>query len=176
MDNKKLQLFLWLVKAVYKQIAPAFAEAIFVLSLFFVRGFFRALLSADQREADDEEEEEDGEGHPAEEAGVVADFRLEHVIVPLEVDRDDDERQQVAEVEFCKGVHRDLQTLAGIDFGQEVFEAPAVLRGTEEDEGQRAQRQHVVGDDEVFKIEDRGALAEHLEFGPDVVTEDAGKA
>ncbi len=133
-------------------------------------------LPADQRETDDEGEEEEGEGHPAEEAGVEAYFRFEHVIVPFEVDDDDDERQQVAEIELREGVRRDLQAFAGVDFRDEILEAPAVLRGTEEDEGQRAQRQHVVGDDEVFEVEDRGALAEHLELGPDVVTEDAGKA
>ena len=129
--------------------------------------FLRTLLSAEERDDDDEGEEgeeEEGEGHPAEEAAVEADFRFEHVPVALEVHGDDDEGQDPGHVELRHAIGRHLEAFAGIDFGDEVLEAPAVLAGAEEDEGQRAEGQQVVRDDEVFEVEDGRAFPEELDL------------
>ena len=104
--------------------------------------FFRSLVAAPDGDEHDEREEEEGEGHPAEEAGIEADFRFEHVPVALEVDGDDDEGQDPGHVELRHAIGRHFEALAGIDFGDEVLKAPAVLARAEKDEGQRTERQH----------------------------------
>ena len=68
------------------------------------------------------------------------------------VDNDDRYGNNIAE----DGLHpvSDLQALAGIGFSQEVLPTPAVtLTAAEHDEGQGAQRQQVVGNNEVPQIQ-----------------------
>jgi len=75
-----------------------------------------------------------------------------------------------------EGLHpvADLQTLAGICFSQEILPAPAVtLAAAEDHEDHGAQRQQVVGDDEVPQIQPCSALGKGLE-GPQAVTQSSG--
>ena len=67
-----------------------------------------------------------------------------------------------------------LQALAGIGLGLEVLPAPAVaLAAAEQRDDQRAQRQQVVGNDEVPQIQPCSALGKGLE-GPQAVTQSSG--
>ena len=68
----------------------------------------------------------------------------------------------------------DFQALAGVGFCQEVLPAPAIaLVAAENDKDQRAQRQQVVGDDEIPQIQPCGAFREGLE-GPQAVAQRSG--
>ena len=54
--------------------------------------------------------------------------------------------------------------------------APAVLFGAEQHKGQAAQRQQVVGDDEIFQVQDGRPGAQGLESAPQIEAQDAGDA
>ena len=58
-----------------------------------------------------------------------------------------------------------------IRFDQEIFPAPAVTTGTEQQDDQRTERQHIITDDEIFQIHYSAAGSEGRKAGPLIETE-----
>lgn len=69
---------------------------------------------------------------------------------------------------------RELGPLALVCLSNKVLPAPAVLAGAVDKHAQRAQRQNVIGDDEVLKIQNAAAWPEGRYVLQDVKAQDAG--
>ena len=95
------------------------------------------------------------------------------LIIAHNKNEQDDQRQNIGNVNARPG--GEFYALAGVGFCQEVFPAPAVSAGTEQQIDHAAQGQEVVGNNEVLEILNRGASAHRLETGPDVEAEYAGQ-
>lgn len=65
-------------------------------------------------------------------------------------------------------------SFAGVGFGEEVFPAPSVTGGAEENVYQAAKRQEVVAYDEVLKVEDCRSFSEGCESAQYVIAQYAG--
>ena len=99
--------------------------------------------------------------------------RLREILVQPEHDQEaGDQRQDVLEVEPQR--RGDLQSLAGIDFLQVVFKAPAVLRSTEQGDQEGTDGQHQVADIEVLQIHDAVSCLQRFDEAQHVEAQGAG--
>ena len=84
-----------------------------------------------------------------------------------------DEGQNVSHVR-PHPVH-DLQAASLVRLLYEVFPAPAISGGAEQDENESSHGQNIVTDDQVLEIQYRGSLSKRLDEGPHIEAQCAGK-
>lgn len=88
-------------------------------------------------------------------------------------DEQDDQRQ--ADAEIITGPGREFDTLSGVRFSQEIFPAPAVAAGTEEQIADTSQRQQVIGYDKVLQILNGASFSQRSKSAPEIKAQHAGK-
>ena len=81
-------------------------------------------------------------------------FIHEHVDISGDVERDEQQWESPDKVGPQFGGERN--TRSGVGFLNEVIKAPAHSGYAEEDVTERAQGQKIIGEDEVFQVEDHG--------------------
>ena len=86
--------------------------------------------------------------------------------ISLSQDKDHDQRKDVAYVKTCPSWELNARSL--ICFCQELFKAPSITAGAEQQIQKTSNRQQVITEDKVLKILDIRTCSQWLEAAPDI--------
>ena len=102
-------------------------------------------------------------------------FLFEFLVVSHEEHEQDDKRQYVGNINADPSGAGELDTDTCVGFLCELIPSPSIAARAEEQVYHAAQREQVVGYDEVFQILDSRACADGLDAGPEVEAEHTGQ-